>query len=183
LMDSSMPSATAAQKVGKEQWRRYRNSETMQTVMDRAERRSSQYSNAGKDNALRVEFKQLADNPRRMRYFNDEEAAAINEVANGTATQKGLRKIGQLFSPHSVGGLIGSALVGAAGHDPTLAMVAAGVGAGGKLVSTAMRKSAAQRAMDTVALGRAPVSRLGLSGIPQSGILPLLPLSEVYGQR
>ena len=45
--------------------------------------RAAQFSGSGFENALRTEFRNLAQNPKRLRGFSAEEQAAIRRVARG----------------------------------------------------------------------------------------------------
>jgi hypothetical protein len=177
MVDANMPGTGAAQAAAREAWRKYRNSESLKGVMERAQVRSDQFKQAGMENALRTEFAQLYRNPKRMRFFNDEETAAIRDVANGTATQKTLRRIGALFSPTGHGGLAIDSIVGAFAGLPVGAALA-GAGAASKFAAGKLRESAARTAVDTAKLGRRPRSRTSVQALPATGSLPIAEIAN-----
>jgi hypothetical protein len=104
---------------------RFRRSDTIDRMIRRAEiRAGAHYTQAGMEHALRQEFKQLALNDRRMRFFTPEQRAAIEKVAKGGPLENSLRALGK-FDPTSggmaafigtgTGGAIGGAIGGLAG--------------------------------------------------------------------
>lgn len=83
-------------------WSQLRKSETIERLQERATNRAAQYSNAGEENALRVEFRNLAQNDKKMRLFSKEEQDAIRRVARGGFMENTFRDIGK-WSPTSLG--------------------------------------------------------------------------------
>lgn len=136
---------------GRKLWHQTRKAETVQGLFEAAENnaRSSTY-----ENALRLEFKKLANNPKKFRSFNDDEKRAILRVVRGTPTEKVLSFIGKAAPKGIVSAglspMIGSAAGGLLG-GPLGATVGAAalpaVGAAAKQSAAAIAKGNA-RAVD-----------------------------------
>lgn len=92
-------------------WSRYRKADTMDSLVDRAQVRSGQFSGSGFENALRTEFRQLALNKKKMGGFTAEEQAAIRKVATGGPIDNALRMAGKLAPT----GAVSAAISGAGG--------------------------------------------------------------------
>lgn len=114
-------------------WSRSAKSETITELMDRARVRAPNFSASGLENSLRVEFRQLALNPRRMRLFNQAEQAAIRRVAMGGPIDNALRFIGR-FSPKGVltGAMHGANIM----SNPALGIPLAGATMGARYLAT-----------------------------------------------
>jgi hypothetical protein len=133
-------------------WAKASKGDIIQKRIDRAATRAGQYSQSGEENALRVEFRQLAMNDKAMARFSPAEQAAIKQVAKGDATTNALRLLGK-FSPHGVvstalgistgfaaGGLVGAVAL------PVTGLIA-------KALATQKTKAAAQAARDQMTRG------------------------------
>lgn len=78
---------------------RSRRSQMIDRAIERARiKAGANYTQAGMEHALRLEFKQLALNPRRMRGLTAEQRAAVEKVAAGGHVENTLRNIGK-FDP------------------------------------------------------------------------------------
>lgn len=137
-------------KDGRKAWSQLRKSDTIDKLQERAANRAAQYSNSGEENALRVEFRNLAQNEKKMRLFSKEEQDAIRRVARGGFMENTFRDIGK-WSPTSLGlgpvssnlgaGFLLSQLLGPAGFViPPIA------GAVSKSIATHMTRNNAELA-------------------------------------
>lgn len=141
---------------------------TIQGLIDKAGINGSNYTASGYENALRVQFRKLANNDRAMARFSPAERDAIKRVATGgsaASLNNGLRYLGK-FSPQGFFPAI--AEMGAVGAMGPGALAIPAAGFAGRMGATAMTKAAAQRAVDLAALGRTATA------IPQTAPL-LLP--------
>jgi len=172
FIEQQLPSSTAEYRTARNLWHVQRKAQDIENLFDRAKRQAGQYSVSGMQNALRTQFKQLADNPRRIRRFSEAERAAINKVAEGGNIQNFLQAWGK-FDPFK-GGLpsIGTYIAGVASPDLGLGLAATGVAA--RHGASAMRKSAARGVDELVRSGAASAMGRRLTGesLPQLGYLP-----------
>lgn len=99
---------------------------------------------------LRAEFKTIADNPRKIAKFDKPTQDLINQVANGTITQKGLMMLGRLSPSSRLFGLqAGGYTLGAlSAPGPTAALAAAqAAGATARGAANRMTRNQANRAL------------------------------------
>lgn len=87
-------------------WSKASKGAEIQNMLDKAKTNAPNFSASGLENALRTQFRQLANNQARMRMFSKAEQAAIKKVAEGGPIENGLRMVGK-FAPTGVvsGGL------------------------------------------------------------------------------
>lgn len=141
-------------------WKQYRKSEVIDDLMQRAADSAPNYSVSGMENAIRIQFKQLSMNKRKMAQFSAEEQDLIRGVARGGPVSYALRQMGKfaIRGPVNLGvtGGLGSLAFGPAG---ALAL------AGGGELARAAAKALTKRNVGKVrrAIGRQPV-RPGSSG-------------------
>lgn len=157
------PQATIdALSHAREMWSRASQASLIQSQIDKAGIKAAGYSQSGMENALRAQFKQLALNDRAMARLSPEVQQAVKDVAKGSPMGNVLRAVGK-YAPHGpvstaaglgVGAMLGGPMGAAEGGMASLAVPMAGEAA--RAGATAMTKSAAQRALDTAALGQAP---------------------------
>lgn len=108
----------------------------IEDLVEAARNRSGTYiTGRALDQALRVEFRKIANNPDQLRRFAPEVQDAITQVAQGTAGRNVLSFLGR-FSPTKV--IPGMGFAAAAMHNPLLAVpggiaAAAASGAAGRL--------------------------------------------------
>lgn len=74
-------------------WSRMRKSEMIDTAFERAGNQAS-----GIENGLRIQFRQILNNPRKMRGLTEDEIAAMRKVVQGDFTTNTLRRLGRLMS-------------------------------------------------------------------------------------
>ena len=96
----------------REAWGRMRRTELVEEAIEKASQNAS-----GVENGLRVQFRQLLNNKKKMRGFSKAEKEAIKNVSEGKFTRNTLRRIGRL-SPGSgqQGSMLLSTLGGAGGY-------------------------------------------------------------------
>lgn len=99
-------------------WARASKSEVVEGLVERAENRASQFSGSGYENALRTEFRNLIQNPRRLRLFTPTEQQALRRVARGGPVENVLRYFGKLAPTGAVSGAISAGAGAAVGGVP-----------------------------------------------------------------
>lgn len=144
-------------------WSRASQAQTIQNQIDKAGiKASANYSQSGMENALRQQFKSLALNDKAMSRLSPEVQDAVKAVAKGSPVGNVLRAVGK-YAPHGpvattaglgLGYMLGGPMGATEGGMASLAVPMAGEMA--RSGATAMTKAAAQRALDTAALGQAP---------------------------
>ncbi len=172
FVDKQSPQVGGLNATAREMWSRMRKAETIQGVIERAKNSAPSLTQSGMENALRQQFRQLADNPRRMRSFTKEEREAITRVVRGTVPQNITRGVGKLAIRGPVSGGV-SLGVGNAIAGPVGAAVLAGAGEASKLAATLMRLRDVRRVDELVRGGPAPnVPKPKAGPIQQLGYLP-----------
>lgn len=152
-------------------WSRFRKGETVEELIERAKNRAAQFSGSGYENALRTEFRNLAQNKKRMRIFTETEQEAIKRVARGGTTENAMRFIGKLaptgIVPAALGGGAGYAVGGPIGSAALLA-----AGGAGRLGATLLTERNARRASELMRSGGVQPS-VGLLNVdaPRTGLL------------
>ncbi|PCI52567.1 MAG: hypothetical protein COB36_14840 [Alphaproteobacteria bacterium] len=122
---------TSAVKEARALYRKYKASQTVEGVVEKAKRRaSSGGSGSNTDNAVRQNIRQILDNPKRANYFSKTEKAAMEKVVNGAKGQNLLRLLGKA-APTGIVSMGGSSAIGGmlAGPQGALGMMALGMGA------------------------------------------------------
>lgn len=151
---------------------RNKKSDIIEDLVKKADLSSTQYSQSGLENALRVQFRALAKNKTKMAQFSKEEQDQIRLIVKGGPVQNALRFVGK-FAPT---GVVSSLPTGAAAAvSPYLAPVV-------PLVSFPARKAAEQMGManidmltNMIRLGRRPeVISGGLQAVPQTTMRGLI---------
>jgi len=169
--------ASKALTRAREVYTRLSKSRTIDRLMQRAEDRASQFSGSGLENAIRVEFRQLAMSDKKMRVFTQAEQEAIRKVATGGGfTGNILRTLGKLAPT----GVVSAGIGGAAGFAAGGPVGAAGVmaaGGLGRLGATGLAKSNVNAASELM--------RRGPGSLPQQKLPPdpfnTLALMGVFG--
>lgn len=121
----------------------FKRSEMVDELNAGIDLRASQFTQSGKENAIRTEFRQLARNKNKMRQFDAETQAAIRKVAEGGSIENALRWLGK-FAPTSVVSAIpslmtaggGLSLLGPAGLAAGAGL--AGAGIAGRLAASGL---------------------------------------------
>lgn len=99
-------------------WSRASKGEVVEQLIERARNRASQFSGSGYENALRTEFRNIVQNPRRLRLFTPVEQNALRTVARGGPVENMLRYLGKLAPTGAVSGAIGAGAGAAVGGVP-----------------------------------------------------------------
>lgn len=145
-------------------YRDFSKARVLEDMVERATRRSQQFSQTGMDNALRVEFNQLANNKRRMAGFTNTEKKMIKNIAEGGGNiEKFLRTVGRFSFRGPVSTLpygVGTGLASQLGVSPDIALA----GALGTMATTAasrrgaeaLRERSVAELMDLIARGQVP---------------------------
>ncbi len=143
--------ASSAIKNARALWAKQAKSATIDGLIDRAKNRAETIGGSGLENALRVEFRGLSQNEKRLARFSPAEQKAIKDVARGGPISNFARTLGKL-APTNLISMLGE--MGAIAHDPK-ALAIPVVGAAGRLAATAMTKGAASKASQIVRRGAA----------------------------
>lgn len=122
--------------------------------------------------ALRKEFRNIADNPKRMRGFSADEQKYIREIAGGSPSNKALRFVADWLTPSSIRGLAAEAgiassmlpFLGPQGMAVALGTSLAGGAA--KMRANAMTARQANAARNVFASGQAPTPRRNYIMLP-----------------
>lgn len=126
--------ASEAYRTARDYWSRMRKSQTLDTAVQKAERRvASTGSGGNSDNAIRQNVRGILDNPKTSRGLNETERAAAEKVVRGTFLQNRAREVGKL-SPQGNGLMQAFGVAGAAAI-PQYAIPAMVAGAIGKQVA------------------------------------------------
>jgi hypothetical protein len=131
---------------------RKRKGEAIESMIEKAKNRAAQFSGSGYENALRTEFRKLAQNDRGMRMFNPKEQAAIRRVARGGPIENSLRMMGKYAATNPVSTAIGSG-IGAAVGGPIGAAVVPVAGGIARAGATALTKRNAALASELMRRG------------------------------
>lgn len=171
FMDQALPASTAEYAQARALWNTQRKAQDIEALFERAKNQAGQFSMSGMENALRTQFKSLADNQRRFNRFNADEKAAILAVARGGPLQNSLRLLGK-FAP--TGTVPALASIAAEGVAPGSGLALAGAGIAGRAGASALRNRSARRVDELVrsgAIGSMP-SRLPINRMPAPAFLP-----------
>jgi hypothetical protein len=120
-------------------WTKKSKAEVLEALVEKAKNSAPNFSGSGMENALRTQFRQLANNPNRMRQFSAAEQAAIKKVARGGPIENIARALGK-FAPT---GIVSTALGGGVGFQlggPVGAAALLAAGAGGRTTAKALTK-------------------------------------------
>lgn len=170
--------AVESLKTARGLWARMSKGETIDTLMERAGNRAGQFSGSGYENAIRTEFRQLIQSPRRLRQFNKAEQEALKRVARGEPFDNALRYLGKAAPTSIVSGALGAGLgYAAAGPVGGLAVpLAGGIARHGATRATINR---AATASDMVRRGSAaPALGAGFAPAGVAGMQPLIQNEE-----
>ena len=167
-------------KEARRLWQKQAKSQVIDDIVEKAQNQAS-----GFENGLRVQFRSLANNPKRFRQFNAAEQKAIKKIVRGGPIENSLKAIGWLDPRGVFGALLTGGTVTGVGALPGAALATTGY-AGRKAAEAATRGNVnnLQRIVNTgtgnVALP-APTAAPGvLSQITGQGsaAIPLLPATS-----
>jgi hypothetical protein len=113
--------AAIAVKSARDLWRRYRKSEEIEIIIEKAKDDAGRFTLSGKENAIRTGFRQLskkiAGDKRVANRFSDEEKKIIRQLSRGWNARGVLSFFGKM-SPNSIS-LAGGVTAYGLGGDPT----------------------------------------------------------------
>jgi hypothetical protein len=145
------PEAVGALKEARSAWRRSAKGEKIESLIDKAKTSAGAF-NVNLDEALRREFRKLANNERGIARFSPFEQAAIKKVAKGEPWQNVMYSLGKLAPTSKWNAVMDIALIGGshmAGAGPVAgAAVALGLPAkaGSAVISSKNAKLASELA-------------------------------------
>lgn len=190
FMEQQLSQAGPQYQNARALWSTQLKAAEIERLFERAKNQAGQFSVSGMDNALRTQFKGLADNPRRFRRFSPPEQEAILRVVRGDVPQNWLQRMGK-FSISRGGVSAVPALLGMS-IDPTLGAILALGGEAARVGSAAVRKSRANTVDRMVRSGALPAMPGQSTNLPSAyspGILPANALAvdqagnALYDQR
>lgn len=147
---------SAQVKEANRMWKILRKSEMLDEIFDRASRQAS-----GFENGLRIQFRQILNNPKKRAQFTKAELQAMEEIPKGTFFGNIMKKIGKLGFGRGQQSNVLSGTAGMAVFGP-----AAGVaGQGAMAISEGLTARRAQALQDLVRTGGAPDVKLLPNGI------------------
>ena len=170
----------AALESARGNWSKVAKDDIVTRAIEKAKNRGETVSGSGLENAIRIEFRKIAQKDEIMRRFSKEEQDAIRNVSNGDFTANTLRRIGS-FAPTgmkgmiasgmgtSVGATIGSYIAGPVGGlvgGPLFGTAIAGTGTIAKKLAEQMAKSRAQNAGEVMRGRPAPPSQQSFAKNP-----------------
>lgn len=156
-------------KTARNLWSRKSKGEVIEHLMDRAGNRAGQFSGSGYENAIRTEFRNLAQSKSRMRQFNKAEQDAIRKVARGGPVGNALRMIGKAAPTSIVSGALGAG-AGYAAAGPVGGVAVPLTGAAARMGATAITTRNARLASELVRMG-VPPEQLPMAVQAMSGFI------------
>jgi hypothetical protein len=94
--------ARQAVKEARENWRKFRKSDQIDTIMEVAKDRAGQFSVSGNENAIRTGFRQLSTkiskDPREANKWTKDEKKLIRQLSRGWHTRDALKNIGAVLN-------------------------------------------------------------------------------------
>ncbi len=155
LVSGDSAKASAALRTARKMWSTVRKSELLSDAFERAQRQAT-----GFENGLRIQFRQILNNPRKARSFTKDERALMDKVVKGGKTENILKLIGKFSfgrgqATNMLGGTIGAGLGAAAGGTPG-AIAAAGAASTGRRAAEAATRASAELTDAAVRAGRMP---------------------------
>ena len=172
LLAGDADRAVSALKEARQVYARNRKADFLEEVVNKADLSSTQYSQSGMENALRVQFRALAKNKTKMAQFSKEEQDQIRKIVKGDTLQNTLRFVGK-FAPTGVVSAIPT--VGAGFASPYLAAAVPAITYPARQAAESMSMANIDALMNMVRMGRTPEvvqSRTGL--VPTTALRGLL---------
>lgn len=129
IVAGNVDEATAALREARNLWGRYRRSEILDQMQERALNAvGANFTQAGAQTALRQQFRALANNPKQFNRFPLDEQAAIIEIVRGGSMENALRRLG-VFAPRGFFSTMFAFGGATTGNLPMMALSAVGEGA------------------------------------------------------
>ena len=168
-MESAAPMADVA--VGRELYGRYKRSDLIDTLTDKAARRAARTGSGGNiENTTRQNIDKILDNPKLSAGFSADDLALMRKIVEGAPGQDKLRLLGKL-SPSGNGlmaALLSGSGIGAAVGTGNVAsalpfVALGGVGMGAKSASERMTRKMAELLSAQVRAGRPIPTTAGIT--------------------
>lgn len=192
VLTGNPAAGAAALKEARAAWAKASKTEVISEAIAKAETNAkSLFGGSGKDNALRTAFRQIANSPKKSRWFNEQELAAIKKVAEGGPVENALRMLGKFapstplyMTPH-----VGAGIMTGGIEVPAL-MAAGGAGFRGAAGVATRRNAALAEALmrnggPVVTQGKlTPLqAQLLSSGVAAQAVLPSQAISQKRAVR
>lgn len=168
-------------KEARKAWQMKSKAQILDDIFEKAENNTSQFTQNQYLGTVLQKFRQLANDPRKMRAFSKEEQAQIKQIVLGGKSDKVLRLIGKLAPTGAISTGAGVG-IGAAAAGPIGAAAVPAIGAGAKYAATQSTKRAVRGLEDMILQGQVPqalsrsqaVSTVpnALQSLLQAGYLP-----------
>ena len=140
--------------------------ETIEDLITKAKNNTGAFGIKLEQN-IKSEFKKLANNPRGISRFSEEEQKAIRNVANGSVTRNVISTLGRIIPSASLITLSGLASLTAGNPGPLIggAIAAGTVGLPSKIAATKATVNAARLAAALAKGAKAPVASAGPAAV------------------
>lgn len=152
LAEGSMKGASDALKEARSIWAKNRKTEVIEEIIENAKTQAS-----GNENGLRIGFRALLKNKKKIAGFTPDEVQAIREVAEGTPTRNAMRFLGKFgFDFGANTNALGVVLGGGAGYGaggPIGAVALPAIGSAARYGSEKLTSRAAELARALTATG------------------------------
>lgn len=166
-------------KEARKAWAMKSKAQILDDIFDKAENNTSQFTQNQYLGTVLQKFRQLANDPRKMRSFSKEEQAQIKQIVLGGKSDKVLRLLSKLAPTGAVSTGAGVGVGGLVAGPAGMVAVPA-VGAAAKYAATQSTQQAIRRLEDQILQGQVAVNRgQPVSNIPnalqalmQPGYLP-----------
>lgn len=149
--------AVQSLKEARNLYSRGAKAQEIEELLDRAANSASNYSQSGIENAIRIQFRQLANNKTKIRRFTEEEQALIKDVVRGAPVDNVLRYFGKLAPTGVVSGGVSSG-AGYSVGGPVGAVAVPAVGVAARELAGARMQSKVDELISQILMGR-PVGR------------------------
>jgi hypothetical protein len=146
--------ALSALRDARDIYQKSRKVSIIEDMVDAAQTRGAQQTQAGLDNALRTQFASLATNKKRMATFSKNEQAEIKRIARGGGTtQQMLRFVGRFAVRGPVSGIFAG---GATAMDPMIGVPLTLTAEAAKRSAEALRQRDVSRLIEQLAQQQIP---------------------------
>lgn len=149
VLTGSTSRAVGSLRQARQLWMRASKGDIIGGLMERAGNRAGQFTGSGYENALRTEFRGLAQNAAKMRGFTVEEQDLIRRVARGGPLGNALRWVGKL-APRGIVSMALSGGAGAAIGGAPGAVALPLIGEVGRAGATAITSRSAKKVLEKV---------------------------------
>lgn len=149
VIGDANPNAVSDLQDARANWAKAQRSAIVDSKLNRAELSAQNFSASGKENAIRTQFRNLANNPKLMAKFTSDEQDAITNVAKGTKMGNLLRAGGR-FAVRGPVSAMGNQIIGGALGGPAGQIALGSIGEASRMAATNSTEKAAQYASELV---------------------------------